>query len=98
MWVSPSIQSAEQVWLQEKWSKYVEEKMWSAESLFINSLDCYGRIQMRGQELLVLNGDFFVLLTVAQTRMWMLHTSVMYSVESIPSCILHQISIYTHNI
>lgn len=53
---------------------------------------------MRGQELLVLNGDFFVLLTVAQTRMWMLHTSVMYSVESIPSCILHQISIYTHNI
>lgn len=59
MWVSPSIQSAEQVWLQEKWSKYVEEKMWRAESLFINSLDCYGRIQMRGQELLVLNGDFF---------------------------------------
>lgn len=59
MWVSPSIQSAEQVWLQEKWSKYVEEKMWSAESLFINRLGCYGRIQMRGQELLVLNGDFF---------------------------------------
>lgn len=59
MWVSPGIQSAEQVWLQEKWSKYVEEKMWSAESLFINRLGSYGRIQMRGQELLVLNGDFF---------------------------------------
>ena len=55
MWVSPSLQSAEQIWLQEKRSKYVEEKkMWSVDSLLINRLGCYVRTQMRGQELLVL--------------------------------------------